>query len=106
MHIQLNDNKDTFKWNLKANRIFTVHSMYLAVINNGVIILLNEIGMETSNSIQHLFFHRNMFWIETTSTSGRNYVVFDKSPIKTFMQAEDDKELNVLGAFYPNFSKN
>lgn len=37
MHIQLNDNKDTFKWNLKANRIFTVHSMYLAVINNGVV---------------------------------------------------------------------
>ncbi|KAL5674026.1 hypothetical protein ACJX0J_018332 [Zea mays] len=77
MHIQLNDNKDTFKWNLKANRIFTVHSMYLAVINNGVgvtllkIILLNEIGMVTSNSIQHF---RNMFWIETTSTSGRNDV--------------------------------
>ena len=37
MHIQLNDNKDTFKWNLKANRIFTVHSMYLVVINNGVV---------------------------------------------------------------------
>ena len=30
MNIQLNDNNDTFKWNLKANRIFTVHSMYLA----------------------------------------------------------------------------
>jgi uncharacterized integral membrane protein len=37
MHIQLNDNKDTFKWNLKANRIFTVHSLYLAFINNGVV---------------------------------------------------------------------
>jgi hypothetical protein len=37
MHIQLNDNKDTFKWNLKGNRIFTVHSMYLVVINNGVV---------------------------------------------------------------------
>ncbi|KAL5678604.1 hypothetical protein ACJX0J_014735, partial [Zea mays] len=71
MHIQLNDNKDTFKWNLKANRIFTVHSMYLAVINNGVIFM---------------WYIRNMFWIETTSTSGRNDVVFDKSPMKTFMQ--------------------
>lgn len=192
MHIQLNDNKDTFKWNLKANRIFAVHSMYLAVINNGVVerntmiwklkmplkikifmwymykgVTLTKDNLAKRNwngnthcvwclaneSIQHLFFqcknarfiwglveicfglkppHNTMHmfssWLNGIGGRlkqlllvgasaicwaiwlSRNDVVFDKSPMKTFMQviyrgtywfrfwsqmqkAEDDKEL-------------
>jgi hypothetical protein len=36
VHINLNTADDTIRWNLKQDGIFTVHSMYLAVINNGV----------------------------------------------------------------------
>ncbi|KAL5675241.1 hypothetical protein ACJX0J_011372, partial [Zea mays] len=98
----LNDNKDTFKWNLKGNRIFTVHSMYLVVINNGVMPLKIKIFMWYINAFSK--------YIETTSTSGRNDVVFDKSPTKTFMQAEYDKDHGnfqqawmELGAFIQTF---
>jgi hypothetical protein len=34
MHVQLNDKRDTFIWNLHQNGTYTVHSMYLTLINN------------------------------------------------------------------------
>jgi hypothetical protein len=38
MNVRLNNHKDVFRWNLHQNRKFSVHSMYLALISNGVII--------------------------------------------------------------------
>jgi hypothetical protein len=35
MHVHLNNHKDMFIWNLHQHGQFTVHSMYLALINNG-----------------------------------------------------------------------
>ena len=35
MHIQLIDENDTCRWNLHQNGLFSAHSMYLALINNG-----------------------------------------------------------------------
>jgi hypothetical protein len=35
-HTNLNTNRDSFRWNLTANGLFTVHSMYHATLNNGV----------------------------------------------------------------------
>jgi hypothetical protein len=37
VHIQLNNDVDQIRWNLHQNGQFTIHSMYLAVINNGVV---------------------------------------------------------------------
>ncbi len=37
VHIQLNDSSDTFRWNFHQNGLFSVRSMYLALINNGYI---------------------------------------------------------------------
>jgi hypothetical protein len=37
MYVQLNDQDDVFKWNLHQNRQYSVHSLYLGLINNGVI---------------------------------------------------------------------
>jgi hypothetical protein len=37
MHVQLNNNEDEFKWNLHQHDHFTVHSLYLALINNGIV---------------------------------------------------------------------
>jgi hypothetical protein len=36
MHVRLNDHADVFVWNLHQNNKFTVHSLYLALINNGI----------------------------------------------------------------------
>jgi hypothetical protein len=38
MNVWLNNHKDVFRWNLHQNREFSVHSMYLALISNGLII--------------------------------------------------------------------
>jgi hypothetical protein len=35
--VSLNDSRDTFKWNLHQNGLFTVHSMYALLISNGQI---------------------------------------------------------------------
>jgi hypothetical protein len=35
MYMQLNDQKDVFIWNLHQHGQFTVHSLYLTLINNG-----------------------------------------------------------------------
>jgi hypothetical protein len=35
-HTNSNTNRDSFRWNLTANGLFTVHSMYHATLNNGV----------------------------------------------------------------------
>ena len=37
VHIQLNQSSDSFRWNYHQNGIFSVRSMYLALINNGYI---------------------------------------------------------------------
>ena len=37
-HIQLNDREDTFRWNLHQHGLFSVHSMYTALISNGNVI--------------------------------------------------------------------
>ena len=37
VHIQLNDSSDSFRWNFHQNGLFSVRSMYLALINNGYI---------------------------------------------------------------------
>jgi hypothetical protein len=37
MYVQLNDQDDMFKWNLHQNGQYSVHSLYLGLINNGVI---------------------------------------------------------------------
>ncbi len=37
VHIQLNQSSDSFRWNYHQNIIFSVRSMYLALINNGYI---------------------------------------------------------------------
>jgi hypothetical protein len=36
MHVRLNDQKDVFIWNLHQNGIYTVYSLYLTLINNGM----------------------------------------------------------------------
>jgi hypothetical protein len=36
MHVQLNNHKDVFVWNLHQNGQYTVHSLYSALISNGV----------------------------------------------------------------------
>jgi hypothetical protein len=36
MHIRLNDQNDVFSWNLHQHDKYTVHSLYLALINNGM----------------------------------------------------------------------
>jgi hypothetical protein len=36
MHVQLNVQKDVFTWNLHQNGQYTVYSLYLARINNGM----------------------------------------------------------------------
>jgi hypothetical protein len=38
MNVRLNNHKDVFRWNLHQNEKFSVHSMYLALISNEVII--------------------------------------------------------------------
>jgi hypothetical protein len=35
MHVWLNDQKDVFTWNLHQNDLYTVRSLYVALINNG-----------------------------------------------------------------------
>ena len=35
-HTNLNSNRDLFRWNLTANGMFTVKSLYLASLNNGL----------------------------------------------------------------------
>jgi hypothetical protein len=37
LHVQLNDSECVFKWNLYQHGNFTVHSLYMALINNGVL---------------------------------------------------------------------
>jgi hypothetical protein len=37
MHIRLNNNEDVFRWNLHQHGQFSVHSFYLALINNGMV---------------------------------------------------------------------
>jgi hypothetical protein len=37
MNVQLNDSNDIFKWNLHQNGQYSVHSLYLALINNRVV---------------------------------------------------------------------
>jgi hypothetical protein len=37
MNIQLNDNADAFRWNLHQNGLYYVHSLYMALINNGMV---------------------------------------------------------------------
>jgi hypothetical protein len=37
MDVHLNDSNDVFKWNLHQNGQYSVHSLYLALINNGVV---------------------------------------------------------------------
>jgi hypothetical protein len=36
MHVQLNDQNDVFSWNLHQHGQYNVHSLYLALINNGL----------------------------------------------------------------------
>jgi hypothetical protein len=36
MHVRLNDQNDVFTWNLHQNGIYTIHSRYLVLINNGM----------------------------------------------------------------------
>jgi hypothetical protein len=36
MHVQLNDQQDVFTWNLHQHGQYTVHSLYLALISNGM----------------------------------------------------------------------
>jgi hypothetical protein len=36
MHVRLNDQNDVFTWNLHQNGIYTIHSWYLVLINNGM----------------------------------------------------------------------
>jgi hypothetical protein len=36
LHVRLNYQKDVFIWNLHQNGIYIVHSLYLALINNGI----------------------------------------------------------------------
>jgi hypothetical protein len=36
MHVRLNDKNDVFSWNLHQHGQYTIHSLYLALINNGV----------------------------------------------------------------------
>jgi hypothetical protein len=38
MNVCLNNHKDVFRWNLHQNQKLSVHSMYLALICNGMII--------------------------------------------------------------------
>jgi hypothetical protein len=38
MDVQLNDSNDVLKWNLHQNSQYTIHSLYLALINNGVVL--------------------------------------------------------------------
>jgi hypothetical protein len=38
MEVRLNNNADLFYWNLHQHGKFSVHSMYLALINNGTVI--------------------------------------------------------------------
>ncbi|KAL5668919.1 hypothetical protein ACJX0J_021140, partial [Zea mays] len=63
--------------------IFTVHSMYLAVINNGVMPLKIKIFMWYILKQLLLVGASTICWAIWLS---RNDVVFDKSPMKTFMQ--------------------
>jgi hypothetical protein len=35
--VQLRDQNDVFKWNLHQSSKFSVHSLYLALISNGVV---------------------------------------------------------------------
>ena len=37
VHVNLNEAKDIFKWKLHQNKMFTVHSMYNALMSNGVV---------------------------------------------------------------------
>jgi hypothetical protein len=37
VHVWLTNDEDLIRWNLHQNGHFTVHSMYLALINNGVV---------------------------------------------------------------------
>jgi hypothetical protein len=36
IHVRLNDQVDVFLWNLHQNGKYTIHSLYLALINNGI----------------------------------------------------------------------
>ena len=36
-NVQLNDNKDRFRWNITSNGLFTVQSMYRSLLNNNAI---------------------------------------------------------------------
>jgi hypothetical protein len=37
MNVQLNDNADVFEWNLHQNGLYSVHSLYTTLINNGIV---------------------------------------------------------------------
>jgi hypothetical protein len=37
VHIQLTDDEDVLKWNFQQSGQFSVHSMYLELINNGFV---------------------------------------------------------------------
>jgi hypothetical protein len=43
MHVRLNDQKDVFTWNLHQNGLYTVRSLYLALINNGTTCINKEL---------------------------------------------------------------
>jgi hypothetical protein len=43
-HTHLSTRRDEFKWNLSTSRLFTVRSMYNALINNAKISILNSYG--------------------------------------------------------------
>jgi hypothetical protein len=45
MEVHLNNNADLFHWNLHQHGNFSVHSMYLALINNRTVIRNNIIWM-------------------------------------------------------------
>jgi hypothetical protein len=38
MHVHLNNNRDVFIWNLHQHGKFSIHSMYITLINNGSVI--------------------------------------------------------------------
>jgi hypothetical protein len=42
MHVRLNDQKDVFTWNLHQNSLYTVHSLYLILINNRTMTHINK----------------------------------------------------------------
>jgi hypothetical protein len=49
MHIHLNNVEDVFRWKLHQHGTYFVHSLYLAMINNGLAVRNNMICDDTIN---------------------------------------------------------